>query len=156
VTPDKFRPQYTRPLVLGTRSHMLAMYVALDNANAMVCDYPEAYENQAGFEFIQHVPTTWEETLVLAARPDHYIIIARKKGEDWWIGCITGNAPETITVPFLFLKEGQWRADIYQDDLHVPFNPNAILINSAIVNPATVLQIPFAPGGGFVMKLKKQ
>ena len=49
VTPDKFRAQYTRPLVLGTRAHMLAMYVVLENANAMVCDYPEAYEGTARF-----------------------------------------------------------------------------------------------------------
>ncbi len=156
VTPDKFRPQYTRPLVLGTRSHMLAMYVALDNANAMVCDYPEAYENQPGFDFIQKVPTTWDETRVLDAIPDQYIIIARKKGADWWIGSITGNKSGTLTVPFLFLKEGQWRADIYQDDLHSPFNPNGTVKNSTIVNPTSLLQIPLAPGGGFVMKLQKQ
>ena len=135
---------------------MLAMYVALDNANAMVCDYPEAYENQPGFDFIQNVPTTWDETRVLDARPDQYLIVARKKGKDWWIGSVTENKSRTLTVPFLFLKEGQWRADIYQDDLHSPFNPNGILIKSDMVNPATILQIPLAPGGGFVLKLQKQ
>ena len=92
VTPEKFRAQYTRPLVLGTGSHMLAMYVVLENANAMVCDYPEAYENQPGFDFIQKVPTTWDETMVLNAEPDQYIVIARKKNKIWWIGGITGNS----------------------------------------------------------------
>jgi alpha-glucosidase len=36
---------------------MLALYVVFENANAMVCDYPEAYEGQEGFDFIQKVPT---------------------------------------------------------------------------------------------------
>ncbi|HEY1870666.1 MAG TPA: glycoside hydrolase family 97 catalytic domain-containing protein, partial [Chitinophagaceae bacterium] len=42
AVPDSlFRIQYTRPLMLGTRCHMLAMYVVLQNALSMVCDYPE-------------------------------------------------------------------------------------------------------------------
>jgi alpha-glucosidase len=156
VTPVKFRAQYTRPLVLGTRSHMLAMYIVLENANAMVCDYPEAYENQPGFDFIQKVPTIWDETRVLNALPDQYLVIARKKEGDWWIGGITGNSSRTLQIPLLFLKEGNWRADIYQDDMHSPFNPNGVLIKSVSVNPYAVLEFPLAPGGGFTMKLEKQ
>ena len=96
VTPDKFRAQYTRPLVLGTRAHMLAMYVVLENANAMVCDYPEAYEGQPGFDFIQQVPVTWDKTKVPAGIPDEYIVVARKQANTWWIGGISGNSPRTL------------------------------------------------------------
>ncbi|MEO8862685.1 MAG: glycoside hydrolase family 97 catalytic domain-containing protein, partial [Ginsengibacter sp.] len=60
VPQDKFRAQYTRPLVLGTRCHMLAMYVVLENYLQMVCDYPAAYEGQPGFDFIKEIPTTWD------------------------------------------------------------------------------------------------
>jgi alpha-glucosidase len=156
VTPDKFRAQYTRPLVLGTRSHMLAMYVVLENANAMVCDYPEAYENQPGFDFIEKVPTTWDQTRVLNAEPDQYLVVARKKNSEWWIGGVTGNTQRTLKIPFIFLDEGRWRADIYQDDLKIPFNPNAILTRSITVDPSSVLEIPFAAGGGFAVRIKRQ
>ena len=40
---------------------MLAMYVVLENTLGMVCDNPEAYIGQPGFEFIQQIPTTWDE-----------------------------------------------------------------------------------------------
>jgi alpha-glucosidase len=156
VTPDKFRAQYTRPLVLGTRSHMLAMYVVLENANAMVCDYPEAYENQKGFDFIQKVPTTWDKTLVLDAVPDKYIVIARMKNKIWWLGGITGSESRALRIPFSFLTSGNWHADIYQDDLKAPFNPNGILIQSSDINNSSVLEIPVAPGGGFTMKLERK
>jgi alpha-glucosidase len=57
VPPEKFRtPHYTAPQVLGTRCHMLAMYVVLENYLQMVCDYPAAYEGQDGFEFIKAIP----------------------------------------------------------------------------------------------------
>jgi alpha-glucosidase len=158
VTADKFRAQYTRPLVLGTRAHMLAMYVVLENANAMVCDYPEAYEGQPGFDFIQQVPVTWDKTMVPGGTPDQYIIVARKKGKDWWIGGITGNSSRVLKLnPILSVGEkNAWKATIYQDDLKPPFDPNGILIKTIRVDSSTVLDIPLAAGGGFVIKLENQ
>jgi len=158
VTPDKFRAQYTRPLVLGTRAHMLAMYVVLENANAMVCDYPEAYEGQPGFEFIQQVPVTWDKTIVPAGIPDQYIIVARKKDKDWWMGGITGNSPRVLKFyPVLSIGEkNTWKATMYLDDLRAPFDPNKILIKTISLDPSTFLEIPLAAGGGFVIKLERQ
>jgi alpha-glucosidase len=156
VLPAAFRAQYTRPLVLGTRCHMLAMYVVLENANAMVCDYPEAYEGQPGFIFVQKVPTTWDETRVLQASPDEFLVIARRKGETWWVGGISGNTSRTLKTSFLFLQDGNWKAEIYQDDLQTPLNPNGVLIKSVSVRDSSVLELPMAAGGGFTMKLVKQ
>src|SRR5450631_2826484 len=158
VTKTQFRAQYTRPLVLGTRSHMLAMYVVLENANAMVCDYPEAYENQPGFDFLQNVPTTWDETVVIEGQPDQYLVIARKKNQDWWVGGITGDSARILKFRPVFFKEdgSQWKLTLYQDDLHSPFNPNGVLIKSMKADPGTTLEIPLASGGGFVIKLEKQ
>ena len=158
VTKDKFRAQYTRPLVLGTRSHMLAMYVVLENANAMVCDYPEAYEGQPGFDFLQNVPTTWDETFVIEGRPDQYLVIARKKNETWWVGGITGDSARILKFHPVFFNEtgSQWKLTLYQDDLKPPFNPNALLIKTMKADPGTLLEIQLAAGGGFVIKLEKQ
>jgi alpha-glucosidase len=165
VVPEKFRAQYTRPLVLGTRCHMLAMYVVLENANAMVCDYPEAYENQPGFDFIQDVPTTWEQTRVLIAEPDQCLVVARKKNEVWWVGGITGNKQRDLHFPFFFLEQGSWKATVYQDDVKTPFDPNGILIKAIQIDipgiantrgASDFLNIHLAPGGGFAIRLEKQ
>jgi alpha-glucosidase len=164
VLPEKFRAQYTRPLVLGTRCHMLAMYVVLENANAMVCDYPEAYENQPVFDFLRKVPTVWDETKLLEAEPDQYLVVARKKNNGWWVGGITGNSPRSLQIPLSFLEMGKWKAEIYQDDLKLPFNPDGILIKSIPIvisdgktgpNPH-ILDFPMAAGGGFAIKLERQ
>ena len=57
AVPDSlFKVQYTRPLMLGTRCHMLAMYVVLQNPLGMVCDYPAAYEGQPGFRIYKRSP----------------------------------------------------------------------------------------------------
>ena len=77
VPPSQFKAQYTRPLLLGTRCHSLAMYVVLENYLQMVCDYPDAYEGQPGFEFIKEIPTTWDEIKVQDAQIDSFLTIAR-------------------------------------------------------------------------------
>lgn len=157
VTQEKFRAQYTRPLVLGTRSHMLAMYVVLENANAMVCDYPEAYEGQPGFDFVQQVPVTWDATRVIAGELDQYLVVARKKDQNCWIGGINGQSERILkfSPAFWLGTNGKWQATIYQDDLKSPFNPDGILIKKVKVDTTSVLEIPVAVGGGFAIKLEK-
>jgi alpha-glucosidase len=134
------------------------MYVVLENANSMVCDYPEAYEHQPGFDFIQNVPVTWDETKVIDARPDQYLVMARKKKGEWWIGGITGDSARIIKLQPQFFEVigGKWKATIFQDDLKSPFDPNGILVKTVDINLSGVLEIPLAPGGGFAMKLEKQ
>ena len=102
VSPDKFKAQYTKPLVLGTRCHMLAMYVVLENYLQMVCDYPAAYEGQEGFDFIKKIPTTWDETKVVEAKIGEYITIARRKENDWYVGTINDHSARTLSVPLNF------------------------------------------------------
>jgi alpha-glucosidase len=137
---------------------MLAMYVVLENANAMVCDYPEAYENQPGFDFLQSVPTTWDKTVVIDGKPDQYLLIARKKNQNWWIAGITGDSSRTLKFRPVFSNEdsGPWKLSLYQDDVKTPFNPNGVLISTMQANQNTTLEIPMAAGGGFVIKLVKQ
>lgn len=156
VPPSKFRTQYTKPLMIGTRCHMLAMYVVLENYLGMVCDYPEAYEGQAGFEFIKAVPTTWDETKVLDAKVGEYIVIARRKANDWYIGAITNNKEREIKVDLGFLPDGNYSADIFADAGDDDVNPNDLVRQSKPVSKKDTLQMKLAQGGGFAIQLIKQ
>ena len=75
---DKFKNQERNPYVMSTRCHMLAMYVVLESYLGMICDTPEAYEGQPGFEFLKAVPTTWDQTVVPNASVNEYVTIAAK------------------------------------------------------------------------------
>ncbi|MDA7633599.1 glycoside hydrolase family 97 protein, partial [bacterium] len=92
VLPDAFEARSAHPMVLGTRCHHLAMYVAYENAVPMVCDAPTAYINQPGFDFIQQVPTEWDETRFLAGEVSDFLVIARRKGQDWYIAAMTDSS----------------------------------------------------------------
>jgi alpha-glucosidase len=85
----QFEARDIAPMSQGTRAHQLAMYVVYESPLVMVSDYPEAYEGQPGIEFIEKVPTVWDETRVLAGAPAKHIVIARRNGTSWYIGAMT-------------------------------------------------------------------
>ena len=155
AVPDSlFVVQYTRPLVRGTRCHMLGMYVVLESYLGMVCDYPEAYEGQPGFEFLKEVPTNWDETKVLDAEVSGYITIARRKNADWFVGSITNHEERSLSVPFDFLPEGKFEAAIYTDAPNANVYPNKLVKQIRVVTNKDSITVRLKKGGGEVLHLR--
>jgi len=150
-----FKVQYTRPLVMGTRCHMLGMYVVMENYQGMLCDYPDAYIGQPGFELLQHIPTTWDETLVTNAKIDEYISIARRKGNDWYIGSISNHDKHEVVIDMNFLPERKYTATIYSDADDVDVNPDHLKKEVKEVDNTSKIKINLSQGGGNVILLNK-
>ena len=155
VTPQGYKPQFTRPLVLGTRCHMLAMYIVLESYLPMVCDYPAAYEGQPGFDFLKSVPSTWDETRVPVAIPGQWVAITRRKGSTWWLGAINSSTGRNATIPLNFLPAGRYEATIWRDSPDAGRDPNLLTKEIRTVSASGSLTIPLASGGGVVMQLKR-
>ena len=155
VPKSKFKVQYTRPLMLGTRCHMLAMYVVLENTLGMVCDYPRAYEGEPGFEFIREIPTIWDETKVLDAKPGEYILIARKKNSVWYLGSITNHDGRDLKVDLNFLGEGNFTAEIYSDATDVAKDPNHLVKQTRSISKSDLINLHLSPGGGSAIRIIK-
>jgi alpha-glucosidase len=156
VTDSAFKVQYTRPMMLGTRCHMLAMYVVLESYLGMVCDYPDAYIGQPGFEFLRTVPTVWDETRVIGGAPGEWVSIARRKGSDWFVGTITGGRGRTERLALDFLAEGRYSADLYRDAPDAPNDPNELTREQRSLTRADVVTARLAAGGGHVMHLRSE
>jgi len=151
---DKFLVQNIRPFVMGTRCHMLAMYVVLENYLPMVCDYPDAYIGQPGFEVIKKIPGSWDATKVIAAELDRYVSVARRQNDKWYIGTITNNDAREINVALKFLTPGKYEAEIYSDAPDANENANHLTKQKKIVDKNTNLKLTLAPGGGNLIILK--
>ena len=156
VPQSEFKVQYTHPLVTGTRCHMLAMYVVLESYLAMVCDTPPSYEGQPGFEFIQNLPTVWDETRVPDAVVSEYVTIARRHGDDWFVGSLNNSTARKLSVPLDFLGEGEYQMYIYTDADDVDVNPNHLLKQTRRVTKKDVIEMSLASGGGAVMQIIKK
>jgi alpha-glucosidase len=153
LSKDSFEIRERAPFVIGTRCHHMAMYVIYENYMAMVCDYPSAYKNQIGFDFIVDVPVTWDETKVINAKVGDYISVARRNGENWYIGSMTDGSERELEIPLNFIDEGDYQAVIYSDDKDADINPNNLKKVKQIVNSSDLIHVKMAPGGGMVVKI---
>jgi alpha-glucosidase len=145
-----FRARNINPYVLGTRCHQLALYVVYENPMPQVCDTPSAYEGQPGFEFIEAVPTTWDETRFLAGRPGEFMAVARRHGTDWYLGGITNDVPRRLSIALEFLGQGDREITLFHDGSMDPEEPNAVKVERRIVMAVDSLDVDMATGGGFV------
>ena len=155
ANPSTFKIHYTAPMVLGTRCHMLAMYVVLENEQGMVCDFPDAYIGQPGFEFIKEVPLSWDETKAVSTKLSEWVTIARRKDSDWYLGTINSNDARNLTTPLSFLPKGNYTAEIYSDAPDAAQNPNHLTKVTQQVTSQTILNTALAAGGGQVVHLYK-
>ena len=134
---------------------MLAMYVVLESYLAMVADYPEAYLKQPGFEFLQKIPTTWDETRVPLAEVGQFATTARRKGTDWYMGTINSTTARKINIPLAFLGKGKYRATLYADAKDVAANPNHLDKTERVVSATDSMEAILAASGGHVVHFAK-
>ncbi len=153
VPRAQFKPRNVAPNVLGTRCHMLALYVCFDNPNPMVADYPTAYEGQPGFDFLKLVPTWWDETRVLAGQVGELLVTARRKGATWYLGGIAAKRPRELALPLSFLGLGRYSARVWQDASDADTDPNHLTTETRPLSSADTLEVRLALDGGFVAQV---
>ena len=139
------------PMGLGTRAQELALYVVFEGEFQMVSDYPEHYAGQKEFEFIKRVPTTWDEVHAIGGRPMEWISLARRNGEDWYVGSMTNWDTRDIKVPLDFLGGGKYVAEIYADAHDAATEATHTTIEKVPVDRSTVLDVHMVSGGGNAM-----
>jgi len=149
VTKENFTAQGEAPMAMGTRCHQLAMYVVYESQLQMVSDYPENYINEPGFEFIKKVPAAWDETRVLSGKIGDYVVIARKKGDNWYVGAMTDWNARTLPVLLNFLDDNEYDVQIFADGPAAEDMPERVSITETIVTSKDELEAELAPGGGY-------
>lgn len=151
-----FRPVFSRPMSMGTRCHQLAMYVVYESPLQMLADSPSHYlQEKECLEFLSRVPTVWDESRVLAAKVGDYVVVARRNGEEWYIGAITDWTPRELSMDFSFLDPGEYEIEIYQDGTNADRYGNDYKKVVRKISPADQLKIKLAPGGGWAARIYK-
>ena len=146
-----FRPVNGQPMSPGTRSHQLALYMVLYSPLNMLCDSPSNYRReQECTDFISSVPTVWDETVVLDGKIGEYIVTARRKDNEWYIGGVTNWTPRELEIDFTPLKlGGDRKMEIFTDGVNAHRNGNDYRKETIFLKNGGSLTVKLAPGGGF-------
>jgi len=144
------------PTTMGTRCHELALFILFDQYLAVLSDSPEEYRKYADImAFLSAVPVSFDDTKVLAAKLSEYAVLAKRKGDDWYVGAMTNWEGRDMTVDCSFLGSGSYRATILKDGADADSNAESYVNESKTVNQHTKLQLHLASGGGAVIKISK-
>ena len=136
---------------MGTKVYNMAVFVLFESNLQMLMDNPCRYDKWPDCrDFLTSVPVNWDETRVLAAEAGQYIVMAKRKGQKWFIGGITNDKERELDVTLSILPEGK---NLQMTSFVDGINANRIAMDYRMektsVNKATKLPIKMARNGGF-------
>ena len=147
---------FSHPMSQGTRCHQLAMYVCYDAPLQMLNDSPSNYYKETECTtFISQMPTVWDNTKILDAKVGDYILTARQKDNNWYLGAMTDWTARTLDIDFSFLGDGTYEIEIMQDGINAEVSCNDYKRVVQKVTKVDKLRIKMAKGGGWAAVCRK-
>jgi alpha-glucosidase len=155
MTPVLF---YTGQLTNGsgatrtsTDAHELASSVIFESGIQHFADRPEGYNPSIGKPFLQIVPSAWDDIRFIDGYPGQYVILARRKGNDWYVAGISALSARTMSVPLSFLKAGSYSVSLYKDS--TGGTKYTMAVQTVTINPSTPLSVWVKDSGGFCCRI---
>lgn len=138
-----------------THAHQLAMAAVYYSPLQFLYwyDLPSAYQNEPEIEFFDNVKTVWDDTKVLDGAIGEHVTIARRSGEEWFVGTMTNNDAREISSSLDFLDaDKKYVANIYTDDDNAG-TTTKVRVTRLIVDSGSVLSFDLKASGGCAFHL---
>jgi alpha-glucosidase len=145
-------------------AHSLALAVVFESGIQHFADQADA-DPDAGYravfaaypyvgDFMSIVPVTWDDTRLVRGSIDDHVILARRKGVDWYLGgihAVDSSVEYTFSLDFLDQETTYEMTLIEQGE-----NETAFERSTVPVGPGDPLAITLPANGGFVARLVAQ
>ena len=113
-------------------------------------------ENQPELEFFKLMPTVWDETKVLEGKIGEFATIARRSGDDWFLGSLTASQNKLINIDPDFLQKGtDYNITIYSFDPKAE-NSTKVKTEKRVVNTKSKLSFDIPANSGIAIYFKKK
>lgn len=147
-TPIVFNPRIRGVTLRTTLAFELALSVIFESGVQHFGLVPDEYELMPDFvvDYLQNVPTAWDQTRLVDGYPGKFVVIARKTGDKWYIAGINGeNEKKELSLDLSFLP-AETKATLITDGPDRTFSRKT-LEKEAVLKPV----IELLPNGGFVI-----
>ncbi|UCG50296.1 MAG: glycoside hydrolase family 97 C-terminal domain-containing protein [Phycisphaerales bacterium] len=113
--------------------------------------YPHLMTAEAPKQFLKDVPAAWDDTRFLAGFPGRYVVLARRQGDQWFIGCLSGHdTTHTLDLDLGFLGSDIYTAIIITDGSEL----RKLEMRARNVMRSDRLQVTVQKYGGFVIQIE--
>ena len=156
ATYDNHRAVDSEAMSQGTRCRQLAEFMVFDAPFSMLCDSPSNYMAEPECtEFIAGIPTVWDETKPLDGKVGEYVVMARRSGDEWYVGALTNWDERDLAIDLSFLPAGNYTIEYYKDGINAD---RAARDYKKVVEDFTPgkINVHMAPGGGYAAKITKK
>ncbi len=153
VTKAQYKNQ-TPTLVWNTRAAELSKFVIYESPLTVVCDHPDHILNQPGSDFLNIVPTTWDDIRFIDGYPGEFVAIAKRSGDEWYIGVMNNSKRKEVLIKLDFIHSGLSTMDIWADAEDANISPKNLNISNHQVKQGDVLKVKLADNGGWVAHIK--
>jgi alpha-glucosidase len=154
ATKTTFRPIQEKVMSMGTRMHQAAMFVVYESPIQLFSGNPaQGYQEPEFMELVGRIPTVWDETIVLDGKVGEYIVTARKKDGNWYIGGMTNWTGRKVEIDFSFLGDVVYDVIVATDGVNADRYPSDHVITKRTMTKHDRQSFEMAKGGGFVLIL---
>ncbi len=147
---------YFDPRLKNTHAHQLALPVMYFSPLQTLYwyDTPERIKEVPEMEFFDQVPVVWDDTRVVNDCIGVTASIARRSGEDWWLGLLGNDDAQHVTLPTDFLEPGRrYVMRVYTDDPSVE-TPTHVAVRQFIVTGGQSLPFALQSRGGAAARFR--
>ena len=153
--PADYTPCYFNGREKNTKAHQLAMPVVYYSPITFLYwyDLPNVYKGEKELDFWKNCPTVWDESKALQGEIGEYIVQARRSGNDWFVGAMTGLQARDITLNTAdFLQKGKkYRVEIYNDNPALNTRTKVSTVVQTI-KAGKILKLHLQPSGGAALR----
>lgn len=140
---------------ITSHGHELALPVIFESALQHMPDRPAVYDSlpEPVKALLAELPTAWDDTKLLSGYPGVEVVMARRKGDVWYIAGINGtNEPRTLHVSLETIPVSGRKVSLFKDG--TDDRSFEIEENMALSDRETGLEIQCLPRGGFVAVIR--
>ncbi len=155
--PGDYTPCWYNGRVKNTRAHQLALAAVTFSPWQFLFwyDSPGLYKGEPELDFWRRIPTVWDDTRVLNARIGAYATVARRSGDQWFVGTINALERRTLTIPLTFLAPGtRYTAHLASDGAPDGSDRTRVACETRVVTRADTLTADLAANGGQAVRLE--
>ena len=134
------------------------LFMVFESGLQMLADNPTLYYNNDDCtRFITSVPQLWDDTKVLSAKLGEHLVVAKRSGDEWFIGGISAEHKEPIEmdVPLYFLPEGRnLTITSFEDGINADRQAMHYAKKSREVHKGDTIRIRMMRNGGYAAVIK--
>ena len=158
MQPEVYHSERPNSASIGTRAYQMALFVLFETGLQMMADNPTLYyRNDECTRFITQVPQTWDETIALEAKAGEYAIVAKRKGEQWYIGGMTNNRERerVFNISLDFLQEGKnYLMTSFEDGINADHQAMDYRKQEQSLKKGNHITVRLARNGGFAAVIR--